>query len=208
MYTMEKLSNKKKNDMWQRMRTRCYDAEWQKKYGKHYIGHTVCKEWLTDKNAFYKWVDDHYYQIHGTQMDLDHNIKDLNNTVYSPDKCLFVPHDVNAFYETLRVGKYSIKQTQDGRYKVKVESIIWKGRSDLKILDSLFGEFMCDSWNDALSQFCVKKTLINELYLYKYQGRIPREVYDAMCNLNVVALNAHLYHWDEPGTPTIYSHIA
>lgn len=196
-----KLSNAEKCTKYANMRNRCYNEAWQDENGRHYKGHTVCKEWLDNKQKFYDWVDDRYYIVPFDTVDLDHNVVDLNNKIYSPDKCLFVPHEINAFFETLN-ARQQIKRLSDGTYKVSVTSTIWKDNPSLKVFDMMLENFLFDSWNHALTAFCLKKKLIKELYLEKYRGRIPGEVFDAIDRANIFKINANLFHWDEYGAPS------
>lgn len=198
---MTKISDTKKNYMWHTMKNRCYNAKWQDENGKHYRGHTVCKEWLEDMYAFYDWVDEHYYQIHGVQIDLDHNVIDVHNTVYTPDKCLFVPHDVNVFFEHIEPG-IQIRQLKNGTYSVSVTSKLTDPNYD--IVSKLFKECPAETWNDALAQFVVRKTLLRDLYLDKYYGRIPKDVYDIIATRNIAQINRDKFRYDESGKVPVY----
>lgn len=55
---------------------------------------TVCDEWQRDFEKFYDWCLDNY--VEGWQIDKD--LLSGDEKIYSPDTCLFVPPEVNAFY--------------------------------------------------------------------------------------------------------------
>ena len=195
------LTNTQKGTMYNNMLCRCLNKEWQQQYGKHYIGHSVCKEWLEDKYAFYAWVDEHYYQIPDTRIDLDHNIIDIHNTVYSPDRCLFVPHDVNCFFEFVEPGN-QIRHLKDGTYRVSVTSKLTD--PNYSIISKIFDDCPAETWNDALAQFVARKSLLRDLFLDKYYGKIPKEVYDIIASKNIAQINKDKFRYDESGKVPVY----
>lgn len=70
---------------WKHMITRCYSGR-----RKHYIGCTVCDEWLLFSN-FKAWMNTQDWE----GKDLDKDIIKQGNRVYSPDTCVFVTQQVN-----------------------------------------------------------------------------------------------------------------
>lgn len=186
---------------WFNMVRRCYDIEWQQKHGKHYIGHTVCKEWLNNREAFYEWVRANYYTIPGVQIDLDHNIIDIHNTVYAPDKCIFVPHDVNCFFEFVEPGT-QIRQLNDGTYRVDITSK--HSDPNYRAIHKLFKSCPAKNWNDALAQYVAQKTVLKHLLLDKYYGKVPKNVYDILCSKNIAQINKDKFRYDEAGKVPVY----
>lgn len=75
--------------MWRNMIARCYGLSDLKKHPT-YKDCDVCDEWLIFSN-FKKWFDENY--VEGYQLDKD--ILQKGNKVYSPDTCCFVPHEIN-----------------------------------------------------------------------------------------------------------------
>lgn len=76
---------------WASMLERCYSSRIQDKYPT-YKGCSVCKEWLTFSN-FKDWMEKQDWE--GNELDKD--ILFSGNKLYSPERCAFVPHIVNAF---------------------------------------------------------------------------------------------------------------
>jgi hypothetical protein len=76
---------------WVGMLKRCYSKNYQIK-NPHYIGCTVCNEWLTFSN-FKKWMEKQDWQ--GKALDKDIII--VGNKEYSPSACAFVDVYVNGF---------------------------------------------------------------------------------------------------------------
>ena len=76
---------------WTNMLKRCYSEKYHEK-SPTYKDCTVCEEWLTFSN-FKKWMESKDYQ--GKQLDKD--LIEEGNKIYSPEKCLFVSQRVNSF---------------------------------------------------------------------------------------------------------------
>ena len=74
---------------WSTVLQRCYDPYTLNRLPT-YIGATVCKEWLTFSN-FRKWMEKQDWR--GKELDKD--IINPGNKVYSPENCCFVPQDLN-----------------------------------------------------------------------------------------------------------------
>lgn len=81
----------KQYNTWHGMLRRCYCNVNHIK-NPTYIGCTVDDAWL-DFQDFSKWYDNHAYS--GFGYDLDKDILFADNKVYSPDKCCFVPQEIN-----------------------------------------------------------------------------------------------------------------
>lgn len=78
--------------VWKDMLKRCYH-EGYKKERPTYDGCTVCEEWKTLSN-FKSWFDEHY--IEGYQLDKD--LINPKNKVYSPQTCAFVSGNLNKLF--------------------------------------------------------------------------------------------------------------
>lgn len=80
---------------WSDMIYRCYDPYFLN--NKTYIDCTVCDEWLNFQN-FAKWYEENYYECNNGKMCLDKDILVKGNKIYSPDTCVFVPHEINMLF--------------------------------------------------------------------------------------------------------------
>lgn len=79
--------------IWKSMLERCYSKEYQERF-PYYIGVTVCEEWL-DFGVFNKWFDENY--VEGCKLDKDLLQENIENKVYSPSTCIFIPPFINSF---------------------------------------------------------------------------------------------------------------
>lgn len=83
--------------VWGGMLERCYDNKRQEKRPT-YKGVTVCEEWHNFQN-FAKWYEDNHPKIEGVKFHLDKDLlqENIKNKTYSPETCMFLPHNVNTF---------------------------------------------------------------------------------------------------------------
>lgn len=101
--------------IWRDMLERCYCDKTQEKFPT-YKGCTVCDEWKTFSN-FKKWFHEHY--IDGWELDKD--IISINNKVYSPSTCCFVPREINSLLRKSTVNNTcGIYKTKSGKYQATI----------------------------------------------------------------------------------------
>lgn len=81
---------------WLSMLKRCYNIEFQFKHSS-YIGCSVHEDWHNFQN-FAKWYDENYYSIGNERIALDKDILVKGNKIYSPETCIFVPHNINNLF--------------------------------------------------------------------------------------------------------------
>lgn len=81
----------KSYETWQNMVYRAYCPKYQARYPT-YIGCSVSDEWL-DYQVFAEWFENHEYSKHGYHLDKDLLLPD--NKIYAPDRCVFVPQELN-----------------------------------------------------------------------------------------------------------------
>lgn len=83
-------SNSPQHNVWSKMIARCYDKTVREfnRYGGR--GVYVHKDWHNFQ-IFHDWFDKNY--VEGYQLDKD--LKNPDNLVYSPDTCIFIPSPVN-----------------------------------------------------------------------------------------------------------------
>lgn len=83
---------------WRRMMNRAY-SEAVKKRQPTYKSITVCEEWHNFQN-FAEWFKNTYpYNIENVKFELDKDLKQdgVENKIYSPNTCVWIPKSVNAF---------------------------------------------------------------------------------------------------------------
>ena len=84
-------------NVWNHMIQRCYDKKYQERQPT-YKGVTVCKEWLNFQ-VFADFYHKNNPKIKGIKFQLDKDLLQLEieNKIYSPDTCIFLPYNVNLF---------------------------------------------------------------------------------------------------------------
>ena len=105
---------------WKDMLMRCYSKSYPAKHPT-YVGSIVCDEWLRYSN-FKKWCDT-WVGIDSLQ--LDKNLVGVDNKIYSPSTCFFVPRILNSnimiradgVYKAPNSENYSVYIGQFGKQK-------------------------------------------------------------------------------------------
>lgn len=77
---------------WKALLQRCYNDKFQKDHHT-YIGCTVCEDWLRYSN-FKLWLTS---QDDWETLEIDKDILDPKNKIYSPEKCILIASKVNSF---------------------------------------------------------------------------------------------------------------
>lgn len=147
---------------WTSMLTRCYSDKYIKQ--QNYSSCVVCDEWLNFQN-FAKWHYENYYEIEDDCLELDKDIIEKGNRIYSPDKCIYVPHKLN----TILCNRHNDRgkcligvSEQCGKY-VAACSIDGKSK--------YLGTF--DSEYEAFLVYKAKKESEIKRVAEQYRGRIP-----------------------------------
>lgn len=142
---------------WCGMLMRCYSDKYQKKRPT-YVGCTVCEEWLTYSN-FKKWMETQDWE----DKQLDKDLKDPGNTVYCPEKCIFISSQVNTIFNDCRAAKgdWPIGASFD-KSRNKFAARCCDGNGNKVFL----GRF--DTPEEAHSAWFAFKTLITEGMAKKY----------------------------------------
>ena len=182
MIKIKKLNKDEKGSRYSNMKARC-GKEYQDRNPRYY-GTYMCDKWLEDREAFYKWLDENYYEVEGEkQMDIDKDILQYGNKQYHYNLCLIVPHSINTFYENIEVGKTSITQ-----------NVLTK-KYTVKVYDN--GQWICansiDTYNHALDKYCEIKQGILVSKAKALKDKIPEKVYMALMNTDVKAINSKYY---------------
>ena len=163
---------------WGQMLKRCYNEDYLQKHHT-YKGCSVCEEWLHFSN-FKKWFDENY--IEGYQLDKD--ILNKGNKVYSPLTCCFVPFEINALLcksdkarGKMPIGVYEKKMVNGYKYVAYVNNGI-KKHFHLGTFDTPEQAFA--AYKEA------KERHIQEVATQYYnEGKITEKVYNALMNYRV-----------------------
>jgi len=85
----------KSYNLWKRMIERVYNP-YNLNNSPSYVNVTICDDWM-DYQQFAAWWNNNFYEIPNETMHLDKDILSgkINNKVYSPDCCSFVPSSIN-----------------------------------------------------------------------------------------------------------------
>ena len=166
---------------WDNMIKRCYDP-YELNKQMTYIDCYVCDEWLCFQN-FAKWFYKNYYEIKGEKMQLDKDILNKGNKIYSPENCIFVPQKLNALFTKRQNdrGKYliGVKEGTKGRY------IALLNKSDRyeKPKRTHLGIFNTEL--DAFLKYKEEKEKLIKYIADQYVDDIPKKLYDALYNYKV-----------------------
>lgn len=108
--------NTKCYNCWSAMLKRCYDEKFKTKHPT-YNDCVVIEEWHNFQN-FADWYEKNYYEVEGCKMNLDKDILNKGNKIYSPINCIFVPEKINSLFtksNNIR-GNLPIGVTYDKKY--------------------------------------------------------------------------------------------
>ena len=163
-------------DTWHCMLRRCYDPKYQEREPT-YKDCEVCTEWHNFQ-TFAEWYNDNYYEIPGESMALDKDILIKGNKIYSRDKCIFVPQNINSLFTKCDKSRgndpIGTHQSPSGNYQVQCNNV--------NRLDYL-GLF--DNINDAFHIYKVHKEKIIKQRADEYKQYLPQNVYEALYNYQV-----------------------
>ena len=118
---------------WMDMLMRCYSEKYQSKQPT-YVGCTVCKEWLIF-SRFKSWFDSEYKED-GWQLDKD--LLCVGNKVYAPEFCVFVPRQLNLFFNDKagRNAQYPIGvDLNRGRFRAKCHNPFTRKQEHIGFFD-------------------------------------------------------------------------
>ena len=111
---------------WYSMVERVYSDNWHKKQPT-YCSVKICKEWLLFSN-FRKWFIGNYIDSYH----LDKDILSLNNKIYSPETCIYIPQWLNNFTTN--------HKSKRGKYKIGVSFHKYSGRLAAKCSNTKTGK--------------------------------------------------------------------
>lgn len=168
---------------WRNMLTRCFDEEYKLKHNT-YLGVTICEEWLNFQ-VFAEWYYNNIYFIDDEEMNLDKDILNKGNKVYSPETCIFVPQRINKLFTKtnknrngLPVGVFYNKKNNNYVAGCSVYNLE-KKKKEVKRLGSYSTP---EEAFEVYKQF--KESYIKQVADY-YKDKIPTKLYDAMYRYEV-----------------------
>ena len=181
--TRKNDKNTRVYDTWKRMLERCYSEKFHE-INSTYKGCEVEKDLLNFQN-FAKWYYDNYYEIEGQIMELDKDILVKGNKIYSPETCVFVPHNINSLFikRDNKRGEYPIGVSYNKRNKKFVAKCNVYDFENKKKKTKHLGYY--DAPEDAFNSYKqFKEKHIKEVADY-YKDKIPQKLYDAMYQYEV-----------------------
>lgn len=164
--------------VWIAMLERCYSEKCINE-NISYKGCTVCNEWLFYP-TFKKWCDENYYEVEGERMQLDKDILNHGNKIYSPDSCIFVPW---------RINKLFVKQPKVYRFDLPIGVNYFKRDNVYQVRLRKNGTTKyLGRYSTPEEAFYVykeaKENYIKEV-ADEYKDKIPNKLYEAMYKYEV-----------------------
>lgn len=169
--------------VWHNMLQRCYDSKFHEKY-QTYIDCEICEGWLCFQN-FAKWFYENYYEIEGQNMQLDKDILNKGNKIYSPDTCVFVPQKINSLFikNNKDRGKYPIGVNHHKTSKkFMTQCSIYDLEENKSKLKNLGLHDTPEQAFNAYKEF--KEQYIKQVADY-YKDQIPDKLYDALYSYEI-----------------------
>ena len=168
---------------WYNMLKRCYNAKYHEEHHT-YKDCKVADEWHNLQDFGY-WFTYNYYEIEGERMELDKDILNKGNKIYSPETCIFIPERINTLF-TKRDndrGEYPIgvayhKQNK----KFQAQCNVYDFKENKQKIKFLGYYDTPEQAFEVYKQF--KEQYIKEVADY-YKDQIPDKVYDALYDYEV-----------------------
>lgn len=157
--------------IWRSMIRRCYSKKVQLRQPT-YADCSVCKEWHYYSN-YKKWYEEHY--VEGWCVDKDILFK--GNREYAPDKCCFVPNEINVLF--------SHKKRKSGLPVGVVFNIHNKYVAKINMRGENYHLGCFDTPEEAFQAYKVAKEAWIKEVANKWKGKIADNVYEAMMNYEV-----------------------
>lgn len=162
--------------VWHSMIQRCYDAKHKTKQKIHwYDDCTVCNEWHNFQ-VFAAWLVSNKY--FNESFDLDKDIINPNNKIYSPKNCALVPRSINNLTQKTERGSSGLLGAfhfKDNNTYKAVISIDGKSKD--------LGRYKTPQ--EAHQAYVVAKEAYVKEVANKWRGRIDERVYNALMNWTV-----------------------
>lgn len=157
---------------WQNMLSRAYCPK-VKAQRPTYISCSVVEEWL-EYQEFAEWFENHEYSNHGYQLDKDLLLPD--NKIYAPDRCVFVPSQLNNLL--LDRGAARGQYPQGVNFYKDTNRFVARVKVDGK--QQHLGYF--DTPQEARQAYKVAKEANVKRMALEWQDRIADNVFQALMN--------------------------
>lgn len=161
---------------WYSMLRRAYCPKVQAKQPT-YIGCSIDGEWH-DFQDFADWFENHEYGNHGYQLDKDLLLPD--NKIYAPDRCVFVPSQLNKLLNDYGNARGQYPQgvyfhKRDKKYKAQIS--INGEREYLGLFDTP---------QEAYQAYKIAKEANVKRMALEWQDRIADNIFQALMNWELV----------------------
>ena len=152
---------------WRHMMDRCYQEGYSSSY---YDKVEVCEEWY-NFTTFKTWFKEHY--VVGFELDKDILQKGIENKIYSPNTCVFLPKEINCAITTHK-NKFNlptgIRLSDNNKYDCKIH---YKNTYINKRFDTL---------EEAVEFYNYNKRKIIESLIEKYKDQLEDRAIDGLRN--------------------------
>lgn len=157
---------------WRSMIRRCYCPKVQARRPT-YIGCSVADEWH-DFQDFAEWFENHEYNNYDYELDKDLLVP--NNKVYAPDRCAFIPRQLNSLLNSNKAIRGDLPQgiywvTRAKKYKAQISI---NGKREY------LGLFDCP--DEAYQAYKIAKEANVKRMALEWQDRIADNVFQALMN--------------------------
>ena len=162
--------------LWVNIMTRCYNEDY-KKSRPTYKDVTICNEWKYYHN-FKEWFNKHWYEIDGERIELDKDIINKGNKVYSPENCIFVPQRINSLFTkgNSKRGELPIGVTKTFKCETFSSTVSINGKNITKRFETV---------EEAFQDYKFRKEKEIKRVADLYKDKIPTKLYEAMYNYKV-----------------------
>ena len=161
---------------WQDMLRRCYHPKFHERQPT-YLGCSVDAR-FHDFQDFGNWFEGHEYSHHGYQLDKDLLLP--NNKVYAPDRCAFIPRQLNSLLNSNKAIRGDLPQgiywnTRTKKYKAQISI---NGKREY------LGLFDCP--DEAYQAYRIAKEANVKRMAIEWKDRIEDNVFQALMNWELV----------------------
>lgn len=157
---------------WQNMLRRAYCPKYHA-VKPTYADCAVSEEWL-EYQEFAKWFEAHEYSNHGYELDKDLSLPD--NKIYAPDRCVFVPRQLNSLLLDCGAARGDLPQGLTFRKEMNKYHV----RLSVNGIRKHLGYF--DTEPEAYQVYRIAKEANVKRMANHWQDRIADNVFEALMN--------------------------